>query len=132
MKQHRFFFLLSTIVALNITLIMITRFGYCCTVNAIMQARPAGVQQESAARGQEESSRRIAQDSFLLRPCGHPATAQTIVTLGSYLDAKTMRFGEKIYHNSPPPPPVSIRIRNGPPSQKGCVVNGQKIKASNK
>ena len=27
---------------------------------------------------------------------------------------------------------VSIRSRNGAPSRKGCVVNGQKIKASNK
>ena len=27
---------------------------------------------------------------------------------------------------------VSIRIRNGAPSRKGCVVNGQKTKASNK
>ena len=27
---------------------------------------------------------------------------------------------------------VSIRSRNGAPSRKGCVVNGQRIKASNK
>ena len=27
---------------------------------------------------------------------------------------------------------VSIRSRNGAPSQKGCVVNGQMTKASNK
>ena len=27
---------------------------------------------------------------------------------------------------------VSIRSRNGHPSRKGCVVNGQMIKASNK
>ena len=26
---------------------------------------------------------------------------------------------------------VSVRSRNGAPSQKGCVVNGQRIKASN-
>ena len=27
---------------------------------------------------------------------------------------------------------VSVRIRNGAPSRKGCVVNGQMTKASNK
>ena len=27
---------------------------------------------------------------------------------------------------------VSIRIRNGAPSRKGCVVNGQMTKASSK
>ena len=41
-------------------------------------------------------------------------------------------YGKKKRNERPNVGGVSVRSRNGAPSRKGCVVNGQTTKASNK
>ena len=75
--------------------------------------------------------------------CGLKGSEKTIATLGDRWPQTTRQEGDRISKQflcgtwkkrseRPNVGGVSIRSRNDAPSRKGCVVNGQTTKASNK
>ena len=68
----------------------------------------------------------------MVRCCTTPPPPRTLPALGYDKQTVVMQHIWKNRNERPNVGGVSIRSRNGAPSRKGCVVNGQITKASNK